>query len=354
MNIGRLRLANQHVARPVFDDPAEVVHWLGAVQAQDYLGGLWALGLRTRRATEASVEAAIARRAIVRTWPMRGTLHFVAAADVRWMCTLLTPRVLAGARSRWRQLEIDDAVFARTAKVTETALAGGKVLRRDALYGVWSSAGIATHDSRGLHILGYLAQTGLLCFGPRDGKQQTFTLLEEWLPPGRPLERDIALGELARRYFSSHGPATIHDFAWWSGLTVTEARAGLEAVKSELESEDVGERTFWFRDSTPRRASGLAAYLLPPWDEFTVAYRDRSDILAPRYATRVNAGGGVLSPVIIIRGEVVGTWRRTIVKGAVTVRASWFRRIDRADRAAIDAAAGRYARFLGLEAGVVR
>ena len=146
------------------------------MQAQDYLGGLWAVGLRTKGATEASVEDAVARRAIVRTWPMRGTLHFVAADDVRWMLPLLTPRVIAGARSRYRQLEMDDAVFTKSARVAERSLVGGKVLRRDALYELWNTAGIPTHDSRGLHLLGYLAQTGLICFGPRDGKQHTFTL----------------------------------------------------------------------------------------------------------------------------------------------------------------------------------
>ena len=232
MHIGRVRLTNQQIGRPVFDDPAAVVRWFGAVQAQDYLGGLWAVGLRTRGATESSVEAAIARGDFVRTWPMRGTLHFVAAADVRWMLALLTPRVHAGVSARWRQLELDHKVMARSAKVAEQALVGGKRVRRDAMYAMWNEAGIATHDSRGLHILGYLARTGLICFGPRDGKQHTFTLVEEWLPTARPLERDIALGELARRYFTSHGPATVHDFAWWSGLTVTDARAGLESVSS--------------------------------------------------------------------------------------------------------------------------
>src|SRR4051794_26845307 len=191
MNVSRIRLASQHIARPVFDDPAAVVQWFGAVQAQDYLGGLWALGLRTRGATEASVERAIDAGAFVRTWPMRGTLHFVAAADVRWMLGLLAPRTAGSASARWRQLGLDDAVMVRSAKLAEKALVGGKRLRREAMYKVWNDAGIATHDSRGLHILGHLARAGLICFGPRDGKQHTFTLLEEWLPAARLLERDI-------------------------------------------------------------------------------------------------------------------------------------------------------------------
>jgi hypothetical protein len=352
-NIGRRRLASQHVSRPTFRDPADVVRWLGAVQAQDYLGGLWAVGLRTKGATEASVEDAIARRAIVRTWPMRGTLHFVAAADVRWILPILTPRVIAGAQSRFRQLGMDDATFTKSARVAEKALVGGKVVRRDKLYEIWKAAGIATHDARGLHLLGVLSQTGLLCFGPRDGKQQTFTLLEEWLPPSRSLDRGEALGELARRYFRSHGPATVHDFSWWAGLTVTDARAGLESVKSELESEEANGRTFWFAASPSVRAGAGGAYLLPPWDEFTVAYRDRRDILEPKYARRVNAGGGVLSPVIVVRGKVVGTWKRTIKKDTVTVKPALFRALDRTDREAVAKAVDRYARYLGLSDGIL-
>ena len=354
MNVGRRRLANQHISRPTLTNPAEVVRWLGAVQAQDYLGGLWAIGLRTKGATEATVEDAISRREIVRTWPMRGTLHFVAAEDVRWILPILTPRVVAGAQSRFRQLGMDDATFAKSARVAEKALAGGNVVRRDKLYEIWNAAGIATHDARGLHLLGVLSQTGLLCFGPRDGKQQTFTLLEEWLlPSSRTLARADALGELARRYFTSHGPATVHDFAWWSGLTVTDARAGLECAKAELESEDMEGRTFWFADSTAARAGEGTAYLLPPWDEFTVAYRDRGDILDPRYGKRVNAGGGILSPVIVLRGQVVGSWQRTIKKDTVTVKPAFFKALDRADREAVGKAVVRYARFLGLSEGIL-
>jgi len=323
------------------------------VQAQDFLGALWGIGLRTKGATESSVEAAIARREIVRTWPMRGTLHFVAAQDVRWMTRLLTPRVIAGARSRYRQLELDDAVFARSARAAERALGGGNRIRRDALYEVWNRAGIATDGARGLHLLGYLAQTGVICFGHREGKQHTIALLEEWLPPARDLERDEALGELARRYFTSHGPATAHDLAWWSGLTVTEARAGIENARAALASETVGARTFWFAPSRQLRTSS-AAFLLPAWDEFTVAYRDRTDILDPKFATRVNAGGGVLKPVIVRRGQVIGIWQRTLGKRGVVVRPVFFARPDRADRTAVEAAASVYGRFLGLPASVER
>ncbi|MDF2772392.1 MAG: hypothetical protein K0S86_1886 [Geminicoccaceae bacterium] len=350
MSIARNRLASQHISRPVFDDPGAVVRWMGAVQAQDFLGGLWAVGLRTRGATEASVEAAIARRAFVRTWPMRGTLHFVAAADVRWMLKLLTPRVIASAAGRYRQLELTDAVFARAARVVERALTGGKIIRRDAISQLWKSAGIATSDSRGLHILGHLAMGGLLCFGPREGKQHTFTLLDEWLPPAPPLARDEALGALARRYFTSHGPATVHDFAWWSGLTVRDARAGIELARSELEDEHVDGRTYWVHRTMPARRATAAAHLLPAWDEYTVAYRVRDAVLDPNHATKVNTGGGVLKPVIVVRGQVVASWQRTLGKAGVIVTPTWFARLAPTDARAIAEAARRYGKFLGVKA----
>ena len=347
MKIGRVRQANQHISRPTFDDPTAVVHWFGAVQAQDYLGGLWAVGLRTRGATEASVEAAIARRVIVRTWPMRGTLHFVAAEDVRWILPLLTPRVITATTSRYRSLELTDAVFTRAAKVAEKALEGGKAIRRDALYELWSAHGIATRDSRGLHLLGHLSQNGLLCFGARDGKQQTFTLLEEWVPTMKTYARDEALGELALRYFTSHGPASVHDFAWWAGLTITESRAAVESVSSRLESETVDGRTLWFAGGQSARPT-RTAHLLPAWDEFTVAYRDRNDILDPAYAKRVNAGGGVLKPVIVVDGQVLGTWQRRLGKKGMTVSETYFAKRNRPSVAAIASAKKRYAAFLGV------
>lgn len=348
MNIARLRLVTQHIARPTFDDPASVVQWLGAVQAQDYLGALWGVGLRTRRVTEASVEAAVTRGAIIRTWPMRGTLHFVSAEDVRWMLEILTPRVIAGSAGRYRQLELDEAVFARSSRVAVKALEGGRRLQRNALYALWNKSGITTGGSRGLHILGHLAQKGLLCFGPRDGKQPTFVLLEEWASAARPKARDEALGELARRYFTSHGPATIHDFSWWSGLTVADARAATELARSSLEHDNVDARTFWFGSASVARARATEAYLLPAWDEYTVAYRDRVDILDPAHARKVNAGGGVLKPVVIMNDRVVGTWQRTLGKNAVVVAPTPFRRLSAEETRAVEVAAQRYGRFLGL------
>lgn len=346
-SIARYRLVNHRIANPTLEKPSDVVSWLGAVQAQDYLGSLWAIGLRQRSSAEADIERAIADRTIVRTWPMRGTLHWVAAADVRWMLALLTPRLLTASARRHRELELDASVFARCRRLIVRALSGGKQVRRTTLYQILNAAGISTDGSRGLHVLGHLAQEGLICFGARDGKQPTFVLLDDWVPNATRRERDEALAEVARRYFAGHGPATVADFRWWSGLSTVDTRAGIAMATPRLTNDVVEDQTFWFAESTPAtQAAGSRAYLLPAFDEYTVGYQDRRAILDPSDAKKVNAGGGMLNPVIVIGGHVVGTWRRTRTADSVVVTPLPFKTLGPIEKQAVAAAARRYGGFL--------
>ena len=343
MDIARQRLRNQHLARPFFDEPSDVVAWLGAVQAQDYLGALWALGLRTRAAIQSDIERAIADRTIVRTWPLRGTLHFVAPGDVRWMLRHLAPRVVARSALRHKQLELDEAVIVRSTKLLVGALEGGRQLTRGAMYALLEAARISTDCSRGLHILWRIAHDGVICFGARQGRQHTFTLLEEWVPAAaRMPERDEALAELARRYFTSHGPATLHDFGWWSGLSSADARSGLEMARPHVVQARIDGQVYWLPSSgsTTREGSRMS-FLLPAFDEYTVAYRDRSAVVAAKHA-----GTGILSPTIVIDGQVVGTWTRAFKKGTVVITPRPFTKLGDAGTRALSAAAQRYRRFL--------
>jgi hypothetical protein len=327
-----------------------VVRWLGAVQAQDYPGALWAIGVRLPQATEAAVEQAIAQRRIVRTWPMRGTLHFVATADVRWMLALLTPRTIArSVRRLQRDYAITPSVMSRSRRALERALRDGRPVPRPAVYRALESARIETKSQRGLHILWRLSQEGVLCHGPRAEKQPTFVLLDAWVPPARPLDRSDALVELARRYFTSHGPATVQDFSWWSGLTASDARAGLEGIERRLTRVTTDGRTYWQSDHVPR-PKPKQAFLLPAYDEYCVAYRDRSGILAPSYAKRRDAGYGILSPTMVYGGQVVGTWQRTLTGGSIVVRIRPFARLEPGMRRAFAVAARRLGRFVGLPA----
>jgi winged helix DNA-binding protein len=344
------RLHSQHLSRPTFNQPDEVVRWLGAVQAQDYLGALWAVGLRMRQATEKTVEQAIAERRIVRTWPMRGTLHFVAPEDAGWMLKLLTPRVIARSAGRYRQLELDDAVFSRSRDIIVHALQGGKQLTRKAIGELLEAAGIPTTGGRALHILSRHAQDGVICFGAREGKQPTFALLEEWAPSRKALERDQALAELAERYFTSHGPATVQDFMWWSGLTAANARAGLELAKARLIREVIDGQTYWRSSSAPPGQHGApVAHLLPAFDEYTVAYKDRGAVTDPAHALESQH---TLSPTIVVDGQLVGNWQRTLKKGSVVITPSYFAERDEAASHAVAAAAGRYGGFLGASVDV--
>ena len=348
-DIAPLRLAGQRINGTSFEKPSEVVRWLGAVQAQDYLGALWAIGLRMRVAVEAEVERAIAERTIIRTWPMRRTLHFVAATDVRWMLRLLAPRVVAALARRVQQhFDLGEAAFARSRDVLTRALEGGKQLTRNSMYEALEAARIHTAGGRGLHILSRLAQDGLLCFGAREGRQQTFVLLDEWSPPaGKTLERDEALAELASRYFASHGPATLQDFAWWSGLTAADARAGLEMVQSRFVKETIDGRAYWLSSSAPAaKEKTPRVHLLPAYDEYTVAYKDRSAVLDAAHTKEVNNGYGILSPVIVMDGQVVGSWKRTFKRDAVVVTPSPFKKFSAAQTRAFDEAASRYRKFL--------
>lgn len=321
---------------------------LGAVQAQDYLGALWAVGLRTEGASEATVEQALADRRIVRTWPMRGTLHFLAAADVRWMTGLLAPRVVAGAASRMRGLDIDAGVLKRARKAVVKNLEGGRRLTRPGAYEVLEKAKIPAADQRGLHILWCLAHEGLLCFGPREGKQQTFVLLDEWLPPSpKEKTRDEALAELAQRYFRGHGPATVTDFAWWSGLNLTEARLAIRHAESQLGHETIGRTSYWFDRELPSKGRTNGAYALPAFDEILVGYADRSAALDPAFARKV-IGGGIFSPSLVVGHRVVGTWRRRLERGAVRLSPLPFVPLPAPKQRAVDRAFRSYAAFLDL------
>jgi hypothetical protein len=338
------RLLAQGIQTTPFSNPVDVVYSLGAVQAQDYLGSLWGIGLRMKSATEKTIEKAIADKKIVRSWPMRGTLHFTAAEDLRWMLKYLTPRVIKRSASLYRQAGLDTATLKKSAKVIARALEGGKQMPREELYAELEKNKISTSDVRGLHILGHLAQEALICFGTREGKQHRFTLLEEWLPPSEMLSLDEAMGELARRYFTSHGPATINDFAWWTGLSLTEARRGLDIVKSQLHAAEWEDQVFWMAKDLPDIKSIKSVYLLPAYDEYTVAYKDRSLMLDAAHA--VKAKNGIFTSVIVVDGKIAGTWRRTLGKDSVVIEKEFFKKTG---APVLSTAFKKYGEFIGLK-----
>lgn len=343
--IARHRLRNQGLSSGLPGGPAGVVSAMGAMQAQDYSAALWAIGLRSPGATEHDVEQAVAERKIVRTWPMRGTLHFVAAADVRWMLRLLTPRVIAGTARRTRELELDASAFARCRKVFVRVLRGGAVVTREAMMEQLENVGISTEGGRGYHILLRLSQEGLICFGPRQGKTHTFVLLDEWVLQSRTLDRDEALAELARRYFASHGLATLQDFVWWSGLTVTDANEGI--ARARLASLTASGVDYWGSEGISVADAG-PGHLLPAFDEYLLGYKDRSAVLEAIHAGKVNPGNnGVFMHTVLIQGRVRATWKRIVRKNSVAITVQPFTPLRKSDWQALQSVAQRYAEFLG-------
>ncbi|MGH2604719.1 MAG: winged helix DNA-binding domain-containing protein, partial [Dehalococcoidia bacterium] len=315
-DIVRQRLRNQGMSEPIPGGPGDMVGWLGAVQAQDYAGAKWALGLRLEGAADHDIERAFDDGAILRTHLLRPTWHFVTPVDIRWMLALTAPRVHAANGSRYRQLELDSAVFERSNEALAKAFQGGQHLTRDELRGVLRRAGIETDRKQRMAYLMMRAELdGIVCSGPRRGKQFTYALLDERAPRAGALGREEALAELARRYFASRGPATVHDFAKWSGLILADARSGLEAVEAGLRHEVADGRTCWVPRSRRSKADGSpTAHLLSIYDEYVSSYKDRSAMIDERHAARLSAMGNALNYIVVVDGRIVGTWRRTLRK----------------------------------------
>jgi hypothetical protein len=348
--LARHRLDSQRITSPIPGSPSEVVRHLGAVQAQDYQAALWAIGLRTKDATQVEVEQAIANRQIVRTWPMRGTLHLVAAADVRWMLSLMATRVISLNAARLeREFGLDAESLTQCRKIITRALADGQPQTRSALYATLEQAGQSTSSQRSLHILGQLAQEGILCQGPRIGKQPSFVLLDAWVPESTGLSREQALGELGLRYFRGHGPATAHDLAWWSGLTLKDSQAALALAKPSLQQESIGDATYWFDpgiSSADVEVETAAIHLLPAFDEYLVGYKDRSAALDPAHTKQVIGVNGIFASNIVIAGRVSGLWKRSTDKQGVGLSITPLRPLKKQERAGIATAAQRIGRFL--------
>lgn len=315
--VALLRLVAQRLVGPAAATATDAVRWMTAVQGQDLAGATTSIALRTTSRSRPEVDAAMDAGEVVRSWPMRGTLHVVAAEDLRWMLQLMTPRVLTGASSRRAQLDLDEAALEWARDLAVSALSGGRSLGRAEVLSEWDDAGLRTVGQRGYHLIWYLAQTGTLCFGPlRDGAQQ-LVLLDEWVARPPALTRDDALSQLAERYFCSHGPATIKDFMRWGHLFAADARRGLASVRDRLTSIEVDgvehvmdSKTPGLLDSCREKARGV--FLLPGFDELILGYQDRTCLLAPDFASRIVPGGnGVFRSTVVSDGEVVGTWRHT-------------------------------------------
>jgi hypothetical protein len=346
----RLRLWTQRVDPVGSADVAGTVRHLVAVQAQDFAQSLWAVGARSRGTKRSEVLAALESGAVVRTLPMRGTLHLVAAEDLRWMLALTSERMLKSASTRFSVLGLDRATLDAAAEVARAALTGGRSLTRDEFMKLLESSGISTAGQRGYHIIFCLSQLVLVCWGPPRGTQQALVLVDEWIPRTAVRERADALSSFALRYFASHGPATERDFAWWTKLTLADARAAISALGSQLTSLEHDGARYWIATTELEAATGSrrgsAVQALPGFDEYLLGYQDRSLPLSTEHSHRIIPGNnGIFLPTIVAKGRVVGTWRRNPTSKVAEIAPEHFESATSTQLAGFARAAKRYSAF---------
>ncbi len=346
-HIAALRLVTQRLAGTRLNTAKDLVHWMGAVQAQDYPMAKWALGVRLPDLADPTVETALNDGEIIRTHVLRPTWHLVVAEDIRWMLSLTAPHIRSALASRHRELGLSEATIAKSQRIIESALAGGRHLTRQELVSELVKANMATDEGRATHLMLRAELDGLVCSGRAKGNKQTYALLAQRVPQTEALCREEALSRLARRYFASHGPATAQDFAWWSGLPAAEVRKGVAGLGPEFVSRTVDGQTYWLPESAlDPDAGGEGVFLLPAYDEFLISYQDRSPSLPSQSPARVISSNGVFRPVVLVNGQVAGTWKRTMKRGTIQVETELFRPPGPPLQELIEKAAGGLGQFL--------
>lgn len=354
-DISHIRLANQQIAGGKINTAKDIVSWMGAMQAQDYNMAKWAIGLRLHEATDKIVEAAIDKGEVLRTHVLRPTWHFVSADDIYWMLELTAPRIKASLQSRHRELELTEPVYRKSRLLIERVLSGNIHLTREELITAFRKANINVDDNRSSHLLLWAELEGVICSGATKDKKQTYALLEERVTKKHLLPREEALAALALRYFSSHGPATVQDFAWWSGLSLTEARNALEITKTSFVAETIDLQTYWsgnFGTVFPLDPK-VSVYLLPAFDEFIISYKDRSAALALEHHNKAVSNNGIFRPTLVVNGTVTGTWKRTIKNKKTIIETSFFEHHTIAMKTLIEEAGVSFGNFLGKEVAFI-
>lgn len=353
LDIVRHRLHTQLLSQTTFTQPAEVVEWLGAVQSQDYAGAKWALAQRLKESTtDAKIDKDFNEGKILRTHLLRPTWHFVTPADIRWLLKLTAPRVHAVNAFMYRSQGLDKATLRKGNTMLEKALRGGNQLTRSELASLFQKAGLIG-DSNGVrmgYFLMYAELEGLICSGARRGKQFTYALLEERVPRVKSLTPVEALAELTRRYFATRGPATLADFTWWSGLTMADAKKGIDMVKSQFVNEVWKDQSYWFANSvSPVTMKSPTAHLLPNYDEYFIGFKDRSAIAEVAERAGIQSSDpSLIAHIVILDGQIIGGWKRTIEKDAVLVALKLFTKLTKAENQAVGKAVDGYGNFLRL------
>jgi hypothetical protein len=353
-NISDIRLQNQQIAKHNFKSVQDLVHWMGAIQAQDYNMAKWAIGARLPNATDQKLEEAFRKGEIIRTHLLRPTWHIVSSTDIHWMLELTAPHIKSLLRSRHRELELDESTINKSKSIIENTLLGGNHLTREEICTQLQNAQISTEGQRAPHLLMICELDGIICSGSPKGRNQTYALLEERVVKPTSLTREESLAKLAGKYFTSHGPATIQDFIWWSGLPVKDAKNALESIKQKFVSIKTDQQTYWMSDSMPKiKTRPETSFLLPAYDEFIISYRDRSPSLLAEHHQKAISENGLFRPIIVENGRVTGIWKKIQKKDKVIIGISYFSMDKLADEEHLNCAGKLYGDFLNQKAEIV-
>lgn len=347
-NIAHLRMLNQQITVTNLSTPRELLNWMGAMQAQDFNQAKWAVGLRLPNVTEKQIEEAFKRGEILRTHLMRPTWHFVSPDDIYWILELTAKQIKSAMKARNRQLELTEEVFRKSQEVMINVLEGNRSLTREELGVCLNNAGIKTADQRLPHILMEAEIDRIICSCGIKEKKQTYALLSERVPVKNSLTKDESLALLARKYFTSHGPATLADFVWWSGLPVSEARKALALNEGILYSETWNNETHWFNGNMNLSASD-SAFLLPAFDEFLVSYKNREAAINEEDHAKAISKNGIFWPVLVVNGKISGMWKKTVKKDLLVIEIDHFRPHSGNEKLLLTRAAEKFGHFLEMK-----
>lgn len=346
-DISILRIQNQQIASSCFNQIADLVSWMGAMQAQDYTMMKWAVGLRAPETINSVLEESVAKGEVLRTHLLRPTWHLVSSSDINWILELTAPHVRTQLKTRLKQLEVDESIISKAKTILEKELAGANHQSRDEIISLFEKEGILALDLRASHILMACELDGLICSGVPKAKKQTYALLDERSASKEKIAREEALFRLAERYFSSHGPATLHDFIWWSGLPIRDARKAIEMVKNKLDVIRSNGRDYLFLPSfSEPKEEKKTVFLMPAYDEFLISYCDRTDALETLHNKKAISSNGIFRPTVVINGKVAGLWKKVAKKNAITVEYDFFRTIHPSEKKLIAEAEEKYLSFI--------
>lgn len=345
--IPTIRLHSQQLINPVFNNPKDLVSWMGGIQAQDYTMSKWAIGIRLKAGNLQTVNEALAKGDILRIHVMRPTWHYVAAEDIRWMLKLSSRRIITAndsfAKSRGQDISVD--IYNKANRLLEKALAGHNHLTKQEIDNIFKEGGLETNERLSNRFLIHAEAEGLICSGADKNNKITFALLDERVPPIQELHKEEALAILARKYFRSHSPASLKDFVWWSGLSVTEARQGIAAIEQELLTDHFLAQKLYVHQSYKEKKTTDILHILPPYDEYLISYKDRTDVLNKEYQHKAFNSFGIFRPVILYNGQIVGNWNKVIQKQTTHIEMNWFKKNTKIKKELLSLAERKYLTF---------